>query len=68
MAFFLAFLGVHKFAQGNPYAGVVRLVINFTCVGYFFNLFMGWIEAVKYLGMTNEDYTRDYLVRKKNWF
>jgi len=68
LAFFFGSVGLHKFVQGNGGNGGLRLLILLTCLGVYWNLFVGMIECVQYLSMTNEAYAREYLVRKKNWF
>ena len=68
MAFFFGSVGVHKFMQGNSNNGGIRLLLLLTCVGLYWNMLVGMVECVQYLAMSNEDYTRAYQVRKKNWF
>jgi len=68
MAFFLGMFGIHKFMQGNSANGTLRLLIILTCIGLYVNLFAGLVEAVQYVLMSNEQYTNDYMVKKKNWF
>ncbi|HJZ55296.1 MAG TPA: NINE protein, partial [Gemmataceae bacterium] len=66
VAILLGVFGVHKFMQGNTTNGLIRLVLG---------LFFWWIlwiipliEGLQYLGMTDEQYARDYLQYKKDWF
>lgn len=68
MAFFFGTFGVHKFMQGNSGNGGIRLLILLTCLGLYWNMFVGMVECVQYLTASNEEYTRTYLVNKKNWF
>ncbi|VTT99689.1 serine threonine protein kinase : Serine/Threonine protein kinase OS=Beggiatoa sp. SS GN=BGS_0589 PE=3 SV=1: Pkinase [Gemmataceae bacterium] len=68
LAFFLGTFGAHKFAQDNAANGGLRLLILLSCVGLYWNLFVGMVECVQYLMLSNEEYTRTYLVQKKNWF
>ncbi|WP_439629231.1 protein kinase domain-containing protein [Gemmata sp.] len=68
MAFFFGTFGVHKFVQGNSGNGGIRLLILLTCLGLYWNMFVGMVECVQYLMVSNEEYTRTYLVQKKNWF
>ncbi|MBA4189162.1 MAG: hypothetical protein C0467_14285 [Planctomycetaceae bacterium] len=68
MAFFFGTVGLHKFLQGNGANGGLRLLILLTCIGLYWNLFVGVIECFQYLAMSNEVYSREYMVRKKNWF
>ncbi len=68
MAFLFPPLGLHKFLQGNPGNGMIRILINFSCIGIVVNLVAGWVEAVQYATMTNELYAREYLIQKKSWF
>ncbi len=66
VAIILGTFGVHKFMQGNTGNGVVRVILG---------LFFWWIiwiipliEGIQYLGMSDEQYDRDYIHRKKDWF
>ncbi len=68
LAFFFGTFGVHKFVQDNTSAGVVRLLVCLTCVGIYVNAFVAWIEAIKYLTLSNEDYERAYYIEKRGWF
>ncbi len=68
LALFLGAFGIHKFSQGNGAAGVIRLLICLTCIGFYINMVIGWIEAVKYLVCSNKDYSRAYYTNKQGWF
>ena len=66
LAIFVGALGIHKFAQGHSANGTIRLVIGiFFCLPMFV---VGIIEGIQYLSMSNADYARTYLRRKKDWF
>ena len=68
LAFWLGWLGIHKFAQGNNNAGLIRLLITCTVIGIYATTFIGFIEMVIYLTKSNEEYARIYLRDKKAWF
>ncbi|MCE9567093.1 MAG: protein kinase [Planctomycetes bacterium] len=68
MAFFFGILGIHKFMQGNAGSGVLRVALTFTGCGMVVTYVASIIETVVYLTMSNESYTREYMVRKKGWF
>ncbi len=68
LAFFFGVFGVHKFAQGNASAGVIRLVLIFTCIGFYVNIIIGWIEAVVYLTRSDENYYQVYYRDMQSWF
>jgi TM2 domain-containing membrane protein YozV len=68
MALFFGYLGVHKFMQGNSGAGVVRILITLTCIGFYANCFISFIEAIIYLCRSNESYEEAYIRQKQGWF
>ena len=67
MAILLGFLGIHKYMQGNAGNGTIRLVLFLFLCGPL-TAVVGVIEGIQYLTMSNEQYARDYLERKKDWF
>ena len=68
MAIFLGNLGIHKFVLGYTTAGVITIVINFTCVGAPVIRIITLIEGIMYLTMTDEVFYQTYIVNKKEWF
>jgi serine/threonine protein kinase len=59
--------GVHKFMQGNSGNGTLRLILGLvTCL--LVTPVISLIEGIQYLSMTDEQYARDYLRDKKDWF
>ncbi len=68
VAFFFGIVGIHKFIQGSTTSGVIRIALCMTGCGAIVTYFISLIESAIYLAMSNEAYTREYLVRKKGWF
>lgn len=56
LAFFLGALGGHKFYLGSPVAGVFYVLFFWT----FIPSIIGCIEAVVYLSMSNEEFSKRY--------
>lgn len=69
-AILLGSLGVHKFILGMTTPGVIMLLITLlTCgVGSFATSIIGIIEGIIYLTKSDEEFYRDYMVNKKEWF
>jgi serine/threonine protein kinase/TM2 domain-containing membrane protein YozV len=68
LALFLGALGIHKFAQGNPAAGVLRLAFCFTFCLIPLLALISIIEGIVYLTRSDEDYYRAYYRDKQYWF
>ncbi|MGL4551796.1 MAG: protein kinase domain-containing protein, partial [Gemmataceae bacterium] len=68
LALLFGYLGVHKFVQGNTTGGLIRLGVTLTCVGFYANAVIQFIEAIMYLAMSNEDYHRRYVRERRVWF
>jgi TM2 domain-containing membrane protein YozV len=69
-AILLGSFGVHKFILGMTTPGVIMLLITvLTCgVGSVATSIIGIIEGVIYLTKSDEEFYRDYMVGKKEWF
>ncbi|MDB5306055.1 MAG: hypothetical protein JWO38_257 [Gemmataceae bacterium] len=67
VAILLGGFGIHKYMQGNSGNGTLRLVLGFFTV-WLVTVPIGIIEGIQYLGMSDEQYARTYLRRKKDWF
>ena len=73
-AFFLGWIGMHKFKVGNKKAGWLRVAI--TVVGTILPLVPGAlimivisvIEGFKYRKLSDADFNRIYVVEQKSWF
>jgi TM2 domain-containing membrane protein YozV len=66
-AILLGWLGIHKFILGMTTPGVIMLLIGvFTCGSI--SWIIGIIEGVIYLTKSDEEFYRDYMVGKKEWF
>ena len=77
LAFFLGYLGIHKFYLGFNGTGLLILLTN--TVGLFFTWMLffipnialyiiQFIEAILYFTKTDEEFEQRYTVEKKNWF
>ena len=66
----LGSFGVHKFILGMTTPGVIMLLITLlTCgIGGRATSIIGIIEGVIYLTKSDEDFYREYIVGKKEWF
>ncbi|MDR2035860.1 MAG: TM2 domain-containing protein, partial [Coriobacteriales bacterium] len=73
LAYFLGFIGIHKFYLGYKSEATIMLVI--TIVGAICTLGLGIvamgvisiIEAVKYATLTDEDFQNTYVKGYKGW-
>jgi TM2 domain-containing membrane protein YozV len=66
----LGSFGVHKFILGMTTPGVIMLLITLlTCgIGSVATSIIGIVEGVIYLTKSDEDFYREYIVGKKEWF
>lgn len=66
----LGSFGVHKFILGMTTPGVIMILITLlTCgIGGFATSIIGIIEGVIYLTKTDDEFYRDYIVGRKEWF
>ncbi len=65
LAFFLGFLGAHKFYLGYTKAGVLQILSNIAC---FAGSFIALAEFIIYLTKSDDDFVRIYQDGKKEWF
>ena len=73
LAFLLGTFGIHKFYLGYKTEGTIMLVV--TVVGAICTLGLGslvmmvisYIEAVRYIILTQEDFERTYMMSNKGW-
>jgi TM2 domain-containing membrane protein YozV len=66
-AILLGWLGVHKFILGMTTPGVIIILVSvFTCGAI--GTVIGIIEGVIYLTKSDDEFYRDYMVNKKEWF
>lgn len=73
LAFALGMFGVHKFYLGYKNEGLAMLliaIIGSICFGLGATVMMifGFIEAVKYISLTEEDFEATYIRGYKGWF
>lgn len=63
-------LGVHKFILGMTTPGVIMLLVTVvTCgIGAAITGVIGLIEGIIYLTQTDEEFYRNYVVGKREWF
>ena len=72
LAFFLGMFGLHKFYLGYKSEGTIMLVVGLIggcCfgLGTLVMTVIAWIEAVRYLVLTQEDFERTYVYGSKGW-
>ncbi len=67
LAILLGYLGVHKFFYGATSAGIIMLLLTFTCLGSVVIWPLAIIEGVIYLTKSPEEFHRLYRVEKKGW-
>ena len=66
-AILLGSFGVHKFILGMTTPGVIMILITvFTCGTITW--IIGVIEGIIYLTKSDDQFYRDYMVNKKEWF
>lgn len=72
LAFFLGWLGIHKFYLGKTNAGIIMLVCG--TLGWLLLLppavigLIGFIEFIIYLVKSDQQFHEDYVVGDKSWF
>ena len=72
IAFFLGWLGIHKFYLGKTNAGIIMLLcgtIGWLLVlpGFVISL-IAFIECIIYLVKSDQQFHEDYVVGDKSWF
>lgn len=73
LAFFLGWLGIHKFYLGKTTAGVLMLLggtigwITFGILPAIVGI-IAFVEFIIYLVKSDDDFHRDYVVGNKSWF
>jgi len=65
---FLGAFGVHKFLLGYNTSGVIMLVSSLLCIGYPIMHVIGLIEGIMYLTKNDDQFYREYVVNRKEWF
>lgn len=69
-AIVLGFLGIHKFLLGYTVPGLIMLLGSLlTCgtLGLFFWV-IGIAEGILYLGKSDTEFYREYVVGRRSWF
>ena len=68
----LGMFGVHKFYMGKTRAGIITaaisVVLGITVVAPAAMLFIGILEGIGYLKMTDDEFKKTYLEGSKEWF
>jgi len=66
----LGSLGIHKFILGYTGAGLIMLLVTvLTCgIGGIVMHLIGLIEGIIYLCKPDEDFVREYVDRRREWF
>ncbi|WP_292025838.1 TM2 domain-containing protein [Brevundimonas sp. UBA2416] len=73
LAFFLGWIGIHKFYLGKTTAGVLMLLggtigwITFGIIPFIVGV-IAFIEFIIYLLKSDGDFHRDYVAGNKSWF
>lgn len=73
LAFFLGWLGIHKFYLGKNTAGVIMLAVSLLgliLIGIptFIMGFIAFVEFIIYLTRSDEEFERVYVQGNKSWF
>jgi len=73
LALFLGVFGIHKFYLGYKTEGIIMLLVSLIVgicggLGILIMLVFSYIEAVRYLILTQEDFERIYVTGSKGWF
>ena len=63
IAFFIGYLGIHRFYLGRVGSGAVMLVLTCTVVGLFVSVPWALIDAVRYLVMSDREFAERYARR-----
>ena len=63
LAFFLGLFGIHRFYLGRTGSGIVMLVLTITVVGLLFTWPWSWIDTIRYLVMSDEEFAARYARR-----
>jgi TM2 domain-containing membrane protein YozV len=63
-------LGVHKFILGYTGAGLIMLLVSLLTCGVLLPLvhLIGLIEGIVYLCKSDDDFVRDYVDNRREWF
>ena len=69
-AFFLGYLGIHKFYLGYTKQGVIMLLVSVLTfgIGLFVMAVIALVEFGIYLSKSDEDFDRIYVQGKRGWF
>ncbi|MEA3010017.1 MAG: hypothetical protein QOJ91_1709 [Sphingomonadales bacterium] len=60
LAFFLGPLGIDRFYLGRTGSGIARLLLTCTFIGAIFTLFWGYIDMIRYLVMSDDEFAERY--------
>jgi TM2 domain-containing membrane protein YozV len=60
LAFLLGPLGVHRFYTGRTGSGIVMLVLSITVVGLLVTVPWGFIDMIRYLVMSDDEFDARY--------
>ena len=60
IAFFLGPLGIHRFYLGRTGSGIVMLVLSITVIGLLVTVPWGFIDMIRYLVMSDEEFAARY--------
>lgn len=60
LAFFIGTLGVHRFYLGRNRSGLAMLILSITVVGLFITVPWALIDMIRYLVMSEDEFTNKY--------
>jgi TM2 domain-containing membrane protein YozV len=60
IAFLIGTLGIHRFYLGRIGSGIVMLVLSITLVGLAITIPWAFIDMIRYLMMSDEDFATRY--------
>ena len=62
----LGWTGAHKFVLGYQKEGIIQLVVSLVTCGVFG--IVGLIEGIIYLTKSEDQFYRDYVINRNQWF
>ena len=65
LAFFLGLFGIHRFYLGRTGSGILMLVLTITVIGCAITWPWSWIDMIRYLVMSDEDFEARYARRRR---
>lgn len=60
IAFFIGWLGIHRFYLGRTGSGIAMVILSCTIVGLFLTLPWAFIDMIRYLMMSDREFAERY--------